>query len=75
MKPKRPTPAFDTRLTTDEPPTTRIDERKEWDERLDEELDGTFPASDPVPWRHDSAGTAPTDAARVSCRFEGNARQ
>jgi len=22
------------------------------DERLDEELEGTFPASDPVPWRH-----------------------
>jgi len=24
------------------------------DERLDEELDETFPASDPIPYRHDS---------------------
>jgi len=29
----------------------------EVDERLDEELDQTFPASDPLPWHHDIAPT------------------
>ena len=32
------------------------------DERLDEELDQTFPASDPLPWHHD---TVPAVRTRV----------
>jgi hypothetical protein len=31
----------------------RPDVAVEVDERLDEELDQTFPASDPLPWCHD----------------------
>jgi hypothetical protein len=32
--------------------TTRGDAGVDEDERLDEELDETFPASDPIPWTH-----------------------
>lgn len=34
-------------------PQTQSEHDQE-DHRLDEELDETFPASDPVPYRHDS---------------------
>ncbi|HEV7985207.1 MAG TPA: hypothetical protein VGP20_03505 [Steroidobacteraceae bacterium] len=35
-------------------PSSDADEAEKNDERLDEELDETFPASDPIPYRHDS---------------------
>jgi hypothetical protein len=34
-------------------PSSGAEEAKKEDERLDEELDETFPASDPIPYRHD----------------------
>ena len=37
----------------------------ELDERIDEELDQTFPASDPLPWHHD---TVPVVRTRVQRR-------
>jgi hypothetical protein len=43
--------------TPDAPPDTgRADETdaEKADARLDEELEETFPASDPIPYRHDS---------------------
>jgi len=36
-----------------DPPRTEAEELEHEDERLDEELDETFPASDPIPFRHD----------------------
>jgi hypothetical protein len=41
LKPQAPKPAPD------------AEHIQRQDERLDEELDETFPASDPVPWRHE----------------------
>jgi hypothetical protein len=51
MDPRAPTPA--------QPPpkaeeAEKPEEAEKADERLDEELDETFPASDPIPYRHDS---------------------
>jgi hypothetical protein len=49
-----------TRTPAAPPDTGHADEAEEADaaekadERLDEELDETFPASDPIPYRHDS---------------------
>ncbi len=43
--------------TADVPPDAgHVDETEaeKADERLDEELEETFPASDPIPYRHDS---------------------
>jgi hypothetical protein len=37
----------------DAPPADETEAEKA-DERLDEELEETFPASDPIPYRHDS---------------------
>ena len=34
-------------------PSGDADEAEKKDERLDEELDETFPASDPIPYNHD----------------------
>jgi hypothetical protein len=34
--------------------TEAAEEAEKADERLDEELEETFPASDPIPYRHDS---------------------
>lgn len=42
---------MDPRTRTPEPEETDAEKA---DERLDEELDETFPASDPIPYRHDS---------------------
>jgi hypothetical protein len=51
MDPKTPVP-----LPTPETQAPRapadVDDVHTQDERLDKELDGTFPASDPVPWHH-----------------------
>jgi hypothetical protein len=43
--PPPPPPSKDEKVARRE---TGVDE----DERLDEELDETFPASDPIPWSH-----------------------
>jgi hypothetical protein len=50
---------MDPRTRTPDPPpdTGHADEAEaaeKADERLDEELEETFPASDPIPYRHDS---------------------
>jgi hypothetical protein len=42
----------------DAPPVDPDDQ----DARLDEELEETFPASDPIPWIHDPPETGPADA-------------
>jgi hypothetical protein len=43
----------------------QADVTAEMNERLDEELDQTFPASDPLPWHHD---TVPAVRTRVPRR-------
>jgi hypothetical protein len=52
MEPRTQTPA-----TADPPgtpaPSPETEALEKEDERLDEELDETFPASDPIPYRHD----------------------
>lgn len=48
MDPRTPAPG----LPADE--AHEADSAKKADERLDEELEETFPASDPIPYRHDS---------------------
>jgi hypothetical protein len=53
MNPQAPVPHLDMR---EDVSISNPSERQ--DARLDEELD-TFPASDPIPWRHD---TYPTSA-------------
>jgi hypothetical protein len=45
-------PNPDTFGREEEGPATELSESQ--DDRLDEELVGTFPASDPIPWRHGS---------------------
>jgi hypothetical protein len=48
---------MDPRTRTDVPPDAgKVEETEaeKADERLDEELEETFPASDPIPYRHDS---------------------
>lgn len=54
---------MDPRTPTPDPPAEEAEEAEEADaadaavkadERLDEELEETFPASDPIPVRHDS---------------------
>jgi hypothetical protein len=47
MDPNSPKP------TPEAPPAGTDDQ----DARLDEELEETFPASDPIPWIHDPPGT------------------
>jgi hypothetical protein len=48
MDPRTPAPALPP------PETGGADAAEKADERLDEELEETFPASDPIPYRHDS---------------------
>jgi hypothetical protein len=48
---------MDPRIPTPDPPAVEANEAEaaeKADERLDEELEETFPASDPIPVRHDS---------------------
>jgi hypothetical protein len=48
---------MDPRTPTPDPQAGKADEAEaaeKADERLDEELEETFPASDPIPYRHDS---------------------
>jgi hypothetical protein len=52
MDPVRPPPGPATRPEQPQP-SSDAEEAKKEDERLDEELDETFPASDPIPYRHD----------------------
>ena len=42
------------------------DEARRRDQRLDEELDETFPARDPIPWRHDSNRTGANCSLRLA---------
>jgi len=50
MDPRTPTPD----VPADADQAEAAEEAKKADERLDEELEETFPASDPIPYRHDS---------------------
>jgi hypothetical protein len=54
MEPRKPrdTPGDTATSDTESCATDKPDPHL--DERLDEELDETFPASDPIPFRHDS---------------------
>jgi hypothetical protein len=45
---------MDPRTRRPDPPADAADAAEKADERLDEELEETFPASDPIPVRHDS---------------------
>ena len=53
------------RTTPGGPETPPAGVSVEVDERLDEELDQTFPASDPLPWHHD---TVPAVRTRLPLR-------
>jgi hypothetical protein len=53
MDPRTPTPLVPPGAApADDSEAT--EEAEKADERLDEELEETFPASDPIPYRHDS---------------------
>jgi hypothetical protein len=52
MKPQAPAPEPPPPLPTPRPAADAWLTHRQ-NERLDEELDGTFPASDPVPWQHE----------------------
>jgi hypothetical protein len=52
MHPRQPKP--EPAAPAAEPPTPEAGSAEEQDRRLDEELAETFPASDPIPVRHDS---------------------
>jgi hypothetical protein len=55
MDPRTRAPDADATLKvpTRTPDTESVEKEKE-NERLDEELDETFPASDPIPFQHDA---------------------
>jgi hypothetical protein len=53
MDPKTPVPLRPPGTQAPRPPA-ESDPARTQDEELDRELDGTFPASDPVPWHHGS---------------------
>jgi len=53
MKPSAPVPE-PLPATPVRPLATDVKDDHRQDDRLDEELDGTFPASDPVPWQHET---------------------
>jgi hypothetical protein len=42
------------------------------DERLDAELADTFPASDPLPWRHGDAGPKGTDLSPAEVALQAH---
>jgi hypothetical protein len=52
MDPKAPVPVPPPGTPAPRPP--EVDPARRQDEELDQELDGTFPASDPLPWHHGS---------------------
>jgi hypothetical protein len=53
MDPKKPVPLPPPGTPAPRPPA-EVDPARRQDEELDQELDGTFPASDPLPWHHGS---------------------
>ncbi|MGH8263289.1 MAG: hypothetical protein ACRETU_01090 [Steroidobacterales bacterium] len=54
-----------TQTTPPAHPAPQAEVTVELDERIDAELDQTFPASDPLPWHHD---TVPAVRTRVPPR-------
>ena len=56
MDPRTQVPPADVSTETSQSPNdadARRQRHQHLDEELDKELDGTFPASDPIPWSHE----------------------
>jgi hypothetical protein len=55
MDPQKRVPDADAPLTLpSRAPESETSDKEKANERLDEELDETFPASDPIPFQHDA---------------------